>query len=170
MAIGCHARHQPARQEKLGVRRLAQGHFDTPTLRLPDNWSYHLWKCHQCLFKYLGTYWCSWSHQSYCYDLCFCPVYLSRYPLVYLSCLLFVLSGHYVTVTSGLCLCLLSVCASRVCICAHYCRISCQLFMISYLHSLIASPGCVIFWSTPSLSSAQCFRSLPFPGSCLLHI
>ena len=29
-AIGCHARYQPARQEQLGVRRLAQGHFDTP--------------------------------------------------------------------------------------------------------------------------------------------
>ena len=29
-AIGCHARHQPARQEQLGVRCLAQGHFDTP--------------------------------------------------------------------------------------------------------------------------------------------
>ena len=28
-AIGCHARYQPARQEQLGVRRLAQGHFDT---------------------------------------------------------------------------------------------------------------------------------------------
>ena len=31
-AIGCHARHQPARQEQLGVRRLAQGHFDTARL------------------------------------------------------------------------------------------------------------------------------------------
>ena len=29
-AIGCHARYQPARQEQSGVRRLAQGHFDTP--------------------------------------------------------------------------------------------------------------------------------------------
>ena len=29
-AIGCYARHQPARQEQSGVRRLAQGHFDTP--------------------------------------------------------------------------------------------------------------------------------------------
>ena len=29
-AIGYHARNQPARQEQLGVRRLAQGHFDTP--------------------------------------------------------------------------------------------------------------------------------------------
>ena len=29
-AIGCHARYQPARQEQLGVRCLAQGHFDTP--------------------------------------------------------------------------------------------------------------------------------------------
>ena len=29
-AIGCHARHQPARQEQSGVRCLAQGHFDTP--------------------------------------------------------------------------------------------------------------------------------------------
>ena len=29
-AIGCHARYQPAHQEQLGVRRLAQGHFDTP--------------------------------------------------------------------------------------------------------------------------------------------
>ena len=29
-AIGCHARYQPARQERLGARRLAQGHFDTP--------------------------------------------------------------------------------------------------------------------------------------------
>ena len=27
-AIGCHARHQPARQEQLGVRCLAQGHID----------------------------------------------------------------------------------------------------------------------------------------------
>ena len=26
--IGCHERYQPARQEQLGVRRLAQGHFD----------------------------------------------------------------------------------------------------------------------------------------------
>ena len=30
MAIGCHARYQPARQEQSGVRCLAQGHFDTP--------------------------------------------------------------------------------------------------------------------------------------------
>ena len=29
-AIGRHARYQPARQEQLGVGRLAQGHFDTP--------------------------------------------------------------------------------------------------------------------------------------------
>ena len=29
-AIGCHARYQPAHQEQLGVRCLAQGHFDTP--------------------------------------------------------------------------------------------------------------------------------------------
>ena len=29
-AIGCHARYQPARQEQLGVRCLAQGHFNTP--------------------------------------------------------------------------------------------------------------------------------------------
>ena len=29
-AIGCHARSQPARQEQLGVRCLAQGHFNTP--------------------------------------------------------------------------------------------------------------------------------------------
>ena len=29
-AIGCHARYQPARQEQLGVRCLAQGHFDMP--------------------------------------------------------------------------------------------------------------------------------------------
>ena len=29
-AIGCHARYQPACQEQLGVRCLAQGHFDTP--------------------------------------------------------------------------------------------------------------------------------------------
>ena len=43
-AIGCQARYQPARQEQLGVRRLAQGHFDTPrvgielaTLRPPDD-------------------------------------------------------------------------------------------------------------------------------------
>ena len=28
--IGCHARHQPARQEQLGVRHFAQGLFDTP--------------------------------------------------------------------------------------------------------------------------------------------
>ena len=43
-AIGCHARYQPAHQEQLGVRRLAQGHFDTPrvgiepaTLQLPGD-------------------------------------------------------------------------------------------------------------------------------------
>ena len=30
-AIGCHARYQPAREEQLGVRRLAHGHFDTPS-------------------------------------------------------------------------------------------------------------------------------------------
>ena len=30
MAIGCHARYQPARQEQLGVRCLAQGHFNRP--------------------------------------------------------------------------------------------------------------------------------------------
>ena len=29
-AIGCHARHRPTHQEQLGVRCLAQGHFDTP--------------------------------------------------------------------------------------------------------------------------------------------
>ena len=28
--IGCHARYQTARQEQLGVRCLAQGHFNTP--------------------------------------------------------------------------------------------------------------------------------------------
>ena len=28
--IGCHARYQPARQEQLGVRCLAQGHFNRP--------------------------------------------------------------------------------------------------------------------------------------------
>ena len=28
--FGCHARYQPAREEQLGVRRLAQGHFDMP--------------------------------------------------------------------------------------------------------------------------------------------
>ena len=28
--IGCHARYQPVHQEQLGVRCLAQGHFDTP--------------------------------------------------------------------------------------------------------------------------------------------
>ena len=33
-AIGCHARYQPARQEQLGVRGLAQGHFDTPRVGL----------------------------------------------------------------------------------------------------------------------------------------
>ena len=40
MAIGCHARHQPAHQEQLGVRCLAQGHFDTPRVglnRQPSN-------------------------------------------------------------------------------------------------------------------------------------
>ena len=49
MAIGCHARYQPARQEQLGVGCLAQGRFDTPgvgiepaTLRLPGDSSYHL--------------------------------------------------------------------------------------------------------------------------------
>ena len=48
-AIGRHARYQPARQERLGVRCLAQGRFDTPrvgikpaTLQLPDNSSYLL--------------------------------------------------------------------------------------------------------------------------------
>ena len=48
-AIGCHARYQPARQEQLGVRCLAHGHFDTPrvgfkpaTLQLQDNSSYRL--------------------------------------------------------------------------------------------------------------------------------
>ena len=30
MVIACHARYQVARQEQLGVRCLAQGHFDTP--------------------------------------------------------------------------------------------------------------------------------------------
>ena len=38
--IGCHARYQPARQEQLGVRCLAQGHFDTPRVgsnRQPSN-------------------------------------------------------------------------------------------------------------------------------------
>ena len=30
---GCHARYQPACQEQLGVRCLAQGHFDTPRVR-----------------------------------------------------------------------------------------------------------------------------------------
>ena len=49
--IGCHARHQPARQEQLRVRCLAQGHFDTPRvglnqqpcqIRLPDDCSYLL--------------------------------------------------------------------------------------------------------------------------------
>ena len=34
-AIGCHARYQPARQEQLGVRCLAQGHCDT--LRVGSN-------------------------------------------------------------------------------------------------------------------------------------
>ena len=29
-AIGCRARYRPPRQERLGVRRLAQEHFDTP--------------------------------------------------------------------------------------------------------------------------------------------
>ena len=29
-AIGCHAKYQKARQEQLGVRCLAKGHFDTP--------------------------------------------------------------------------------------------------------------------------------------------
>ena len=29
-AIGCHARYQPARREQLGVRCVAQGHFDKP--------------------------------------------------------------------------------------------------------------------------------------------
>ena len=39
-AIGCHARYQPARQEQLGVRCPAQGHFDTPRVgsnRQPSN-------------------------------------------------------------------------------------------------------------------------------------
>ena len=38
--IGCHARYQPACQEQLRVRRLAQGHFDTPRVgsnRQPSN-------------------------------------------------------------------------------------------------------------------------------------
>ena len=33
-AIGCHAKYQPARQEQLGVRCLAQGHFDMPRVGL----------------------------------------------------------------------------------------------------------------------------------------
>ena len=33
-AIGCHAKYQPTRQEQLGVRGLAQGHFDTPRVGL----------------------------------------------------------------------------------------------------------------------------------------
>ena len=46
-AIGCHARYQPARQEQLRVRCLAQAHFDMlrvwlATLRLPDDSSYLL--------------------------------------------------------------------------------------------------------------------------------
>ena len=45
-AIGCHARHQSARQEQLGVRRLAQGHtqggIKPATLRLPDDSTYLL--------------------------------------------------------------------------------------------------------------------------------
>ena len=42
-AIGCHARYQPARQEQLSVRGLAQGHWhyqggiEPATLRLPDD-------------------------------------------------------------------------------------------------------------------------------------
>ena len=38
--IGCHARHQPAHQEQLRVRCLAQGHFHTPRVgsnRQPSN-------------------------------------------------------------------------------------------------------------------------------------
>ena len=44
-AIGCQARYQPARQEQLGVRRLAQGHSDTPRVgsnREPSDCSYLL--------------------------------------------------------------------------------------------------------------------------------
>ena len=45
-AIGCHARCQPAHQEQLGVRCLAQGHtqggIEPATLRLPDDSSYIL--------------------------------------------------------------------------------------------------------------------------------
>ena len=42
MAMGCHARYEPARQEQLGVRFLAQGHFDMPRVglkRQPDDCS-----------------------------------------------------------------------------------------------------------------------------------
>ena len=35
-AIGCHARHQPARQEQLTFGCLAEGRFDTPRVGL--NW------------------------------------------------------------------------------------------------------------------------------------
>ena len=45
-AIGCHARHQPARQEQLGVisgtLRHAQGGIEPANLRLPDDCSYLL--------------------------------------------------------------------------------------------------------------------------------
>ena len=36
-AIGCHARCQPAHQEQLRIRRLAQGHFDTPKVGPGNN-------------------------------------------------------------------------------------------------------------------------------------
>ena len=43
-SIGCHARYQPARQERLGVRCLAQGHFDTPKVRAV------VWQSEGCRF------------------------------------------------------------------------------------------------------------------------
>ena len=54
-AIGCHARYQPARQEQLGVRCLAQGHaqggIEPATLRLSDDCSYLL--SHECFTNIL---------------------------------------------------------------------------------------------------------------------
>ena len=59
-AIGYHARHQPAHQDQLGVRFLAQGHFDTPregiepaTLWLPEGCSHHLEPHVRCIL------WCN---------------------------------------------------------------------------------------------------------------
>ena len=55
MAIGCHARYQPAPQEQLGIRYLAQGHFDLPRVgsNRPDDSPYllnHIARICICIF------------------------------------------------------------------------------------------------------------------------